>query len=179
MDFHRYPIDEQLCEIKFESFGYTSNQVSTKARERLRGEVSTSSDIFALLFQMKFEWLPTEMNNVNPNITLDQFEETIIFKRDYATDYYDLSYSGLILHIRLSRKIIFHLVQTYIPSFLFVSVAWLSLFINPEVIPGRVSMVMMTLLTLMAMFSGVRQSVPKVSGAKFGNELKSLNKKVS
>ena len=112
---------------------------------------------------MTFAWLPTEENNVNPNITLDQFDETIIFKRDYATDYYDLSYSGLILHIRLSRKIIFHLVQTYIPSFLFVSVAWLSLFINPEVIPGRVSMVMMTLLTLMAMFSGVRQSVPKVS----------------
>ena len=30
-------------------------------------------------------------------------------------------------------------------------------------IPGRISMVMMTLLTLMAMFSGVRQSTPKVS----------------
>lgn len=27
MDFHRYPVDEQLCEIKFESFGYTSKQV--------------------------------------------------------------------------------------------------------------------------------------------------------
>ena len=27
MDFHRYPVDEQICEIKFESFGYTSKQV--------------------------------------------------------------------------------------------------------------------------------------------------------
>ena len=28
MDFNQYPIDEQTCEIKFESFGYTSKQVS-------------------------------------------------------------------------------------------------------------------------------------------------------
>ena len=27
MDFHRYPVDEQTCEIKFESFGYTLTQV--------------------------------------------------------------------------------------------------------------------------------------------------------
>ena len=29
MDFHRYPVDDQTCEIKFESFGYTSKQVSS------------------------------------------------------------------------------------------------------------------------------------------------------
>merc|ERR1719510_1259210 len=138
MDFHRYPVDEQMCEIKFESFGYTSKQ-------------------------MTFQWMAAKLNNVNPNITLDQFEEHIVFQSNYATDYYDMEYPGLILDIYLSRKINYHLIQTYIPSLLFVAVAWLSLFINPEAIPGRVSMVMMTLLTLMAMFSGVRQSTPKVS----------------
>lgn len=112
---------------------------------------------------MTFQWLPDEMNNVNPNISLDQFEEQVIFQSNYATDYYEIQYPGLILHIHLSRKVHYHLIQTYIPSCLFVTVAWLSLFVNPEAIPGRVSMVMMTLLTLMAMFSGVRQSTPKVS----------------
>ena len=114
-------------------------------------------------FQMEFQWMPRENQNINPNITLDQFEERVVFQRSYATDYYDLAYGGLILHIHLSRKIIYHLISTYIPSFLFVTVAWLSLFVNPEAIPGRISMVMMTLLTLMAMFSGVRQNTPKVS----------------
>ena len=137
MDFHRYPVDKQTCEIKFESFGYTSKQ-------------------------MTFTWLPDEKNQVNPNITLDQFDERVVFQSNYDTDYYDLSYPGLILHIHLARKIHYHLIQTYIPSCLFVTVAWLSLFVNPEAIPGRISMVMMTLLTLMAMFSGVRQSTPKV-----------------
>ena len=27
MDFHRFPVDEQYCEIKFESFGFTNKQV--------------------------------------------------------------------------------------------------------------------------------------------------------
>ena len=62
----------------------------------------------------------------------------------------------------MTRKINYHLVQTYLPSILFVVIAWLSLLINPEAIPGRVSMVMMTMLTIMAMFAGVRQSTPKV-----------------
>jgi len=135
MDFHRFPVDEQTCIIKYESFGYTTKQ-------------------------MTFEW--HHVNNVNPNITLDQFVEEVHFE-NYATDYYEISYPGLILKIRLNRKVNYHLINSYIPSCLFVIVAWLSLFINPEAIPGRVSMVMMTLLTLMAMFSGIRQSTPKVS----------------
>jgi hypothetical protein len=44
-----------MCEIKFESFGYTASQ-------------------------MKFSWADDSLNNVNPNISLDQFSETIIFE---------------------------------------------------------------------------------------------------
>ena len=44
---------------------------------------------------------------------------------------------------------------------LFVIVAWLSLFLPPESIPGRVAMAMTTLLTLAAMFGAVRQGTPK------------------
>ena len=48
-------------------------------------------------------------------------------------------------------------------SGLFVIVAWLSLFLPPESIPGRVAMAMTTLLTLAAMFGAVRQNTPRVS----------------
>ena len=27
MDFHRFPVDEQYCEVKFESFGFSNRQV--------------------------------------------------------------------------------------------------------------------------------------------------------
>ena len=40
---------------------------------------------------MTFTWLPDEKNQVNPNITLDQFDERVVFQSNYDTDYYDLS----------------------------------------------------------------------------------------
>jgi hypothetical protein len=33
---------------------------------------------------MKFSWAEDSLNNVNPNITLDQFSETIIFESSYV-----------------------------------------------------------------------------------------------
>ena len=85
--------------------------------------------------------------------------------------------------IVLRRKINYHLLQTYLPSGnymvqemfklclgspgLFVTVAWLSLFLPPECIPGRVAMAMTTLLTLAAMFGAVSQNTPRVSYVSF------------
>lgn len=75
-------------------------------------------------------------SNINTNITLAQFDMEVVLEDTYATDYYDLAYPGLIMKIFLSREIGYHIVQTYIPSVVFVILAWLSLFISPESVPG-------------------------------------------
>ncbi|TRY74426.1 hypothetical protein TCAL_05021, partial [Tigriopus californicus] len=137
MDFHRYPVDSQLCEINFESFGHTNKQLT-------------------------FSW-KANASNVNPNITLAQFDMEVVLEETYATDYYDLAYPGIIMKIHLTREIGYHIVQTYIPSVIFVILAWLSMFISPDSVPGRVGMGMTTLLTVTAMFGSVRQNVPRVS----------------
>jgi len=142
MDFHRFPVDEQYCEVKFESFGFSSKQV-----------------------QMK--WLDQSHSNVNANISLAQFSFSVLLMDSYSTDYYDIAYPGLIMKLHLTRQIGYHIVQTYIPSAVFVILAWLSLFISAESVPGRVGMGMTTLLTLTAMFSSVRQNVPRVSYISF------------
>ena len=67
MDFHKFPVDEQLCEINFESFGHTDKQ-------------------------LKFQWV--NGSNINPNITLTHFDMDISLEDSYTTDYYDLSYPG-------------------------------------------------------------------------------------
>lgn len=136
MEFHQYPTDMQTCEIKLESFGYTSKQ-------------------------MRFKWMSG--NNINQNISLPQFDLDVKLGDNYATDYYELAYPGVIMRIILKRKISFHLVQTYVPSSIFVCLAWLSVFVPPEQVPGRVTMTMTTLLTLTAMFGSVRSNVPRVS----------------
>jgi hypothetical protein len=66
MDFHKFPVDQQLCEIKFESFGHTSNQ-------------------------LKFQWV--NGSNINPNITHTHFDMDVSLD-SYITEYYDLSYPG-------------------------------------------------------------------------------------
>jgi len=142
MDFHRFPVDEQYCEVKFESFGFTNKQISMK-------------------------WMDQAQSNVNKNISLAQFSFTVSLMDSYSTDYYDIAYPGLIMKLHLTRQIGYHIVQTYIPSAVFVVLAWLSLFIPAESVPGRVGMGMTTLLTLTAMFSSVRQSVPRVSYISF------------
>ena len=110
MEFYDYPIDEQICEIKMESFGYTNRQ-------------------------MKFAWM--DGSNINQNISLPQFDLQVELGDNYATDYYDLAYPGVIMKIHFKRKVSFHLMQTYVPSSIFVVVAWLSVFIPPEQVPGN------------------------------------------
>eukprot|EP00088_Acartia_fossae_P023799 TRINITY_DN2480_c0_g1_i11.p1 TRINITY_DN2480_c0_g1~~TRINITY_DN2480_c0_g1_i11.p1 ORF type:complete len:369 (+),score=71.08 TRINITY_DN2480_c0_g1_i11:26-1108(+) len=137
MDFQLYPIDEQDCVIKFESYGLQNKQ-------------------------MHMTWLKDGLT-VNPDIHLAQFTFRTMLLDEYTTDYYDLQYPGLELKLHLKRLIAYHVVQTYIPSTVFVILAWLSMFIPPESVPGRVGMGMTTMLTLTAMFSSVRNNVPKVS----------------
>ena len=40
------------------------------------------------------------------------------------------------MKIRLQRQLGYHLVQTYIPSIVFVTLSWLGLFVSAESIPG-------------------------------------------
>ena len=71
MDFHKFPLDEQLCEINFESFGHTTKQ-------------------------LKFQWV--NGSNINPNITLAQFSVNVSLQDTYDTDYYDLRYPGMMFN---------------------------------------------------------------------------------
>ncbi len=71
-------------------------------------------------------------------------------------------YSGIRFQIQLKRKLSYHLVQTYVPSTLFVIVSWLSFLVPPESVPGRMAICMTTLLTLTAMFSAVRWAKTKL-----------------
>ena len=68
MDFRRFPVDEQLCEVNFESFGHTNKE-------------------------LKFQWV--DGSNINPNITLAQFSMDVHLEDTYTTDYYDLAYPGI------------------------------------------------------------------------------------
>ena len=58
--------------------------------------------------------------------------------------------------ITMSREIRSHLLQTYLPSSLFVIMSWGSFVVIPEVVPGRMVLLVTTLLSLVTMFDTVR-----------------------
>ncbi len=94
MDFRSYPGDHQACEVKFESFGYTTRQVRN------------SNIFFGISFdtfvgkQLAFHW--ADNCNVNENISLTQFALKVSMQSSYDTSYYDISYP-----VHLTIKIYF------------------------------------------------------------------------
>ena len=92
MDFHRFPVDEQYCEVKFESFGFTNKQVC----------YLVDSYIFCSQrgLQITMKWMDQAQSNVNKNISLAQFSFTVSLMDSYSTDYYDIAYPGLIMKVR-------------------------------------------------------------------------------
>ena len=68
MDFHFYPNDEQTCNIKFESFGYTKEYI-------------------------RFNWHKIS-SFISPELSMTQFKMKADFAPPYSTDTYDLEYPG-------------------------------------------------------------------------------------
>ena len=91
MDFHRFPVDEQYCEVKFESFGFTNKQVENLFWSFV--------NIKRFLYQIQLKWMDQSHSNVNENISLAQFSFTVLLMDSYSTDYYDVQYPGLIMKV--------------------------------------------------------------------------------
>ena len=102
MDFHRFPVDEQYCEVKFESFGFSNRQVSAEI-------FNMKFDGFDIIFsyiQIQMKWMGADQNNVNSNISLAQFSFNVQLIDSYSTDYYEIAYPGLIMRVYSLQNVI-------------------------------------------------------------------------
>lgn len=107
LDLQYFPVDKQVCEVRFQSFGHSINETDLK-------------------------WRP-DLSNINPNITINQFDYSI------ELDHYSIvtnndhgKHPSLFLRICLTRYISYHVVQTYVPSMLLITLSWLSTFLCPD-----------------------------------------------
>jgi len=69
-------------------------------------------------------------------------------------------YAACGFQVRLQRKQMQFLVQVYLPSFMFVIVSWVSFLIKPEVVPGRMALLVTLFLVLINIFNSVRENAP-------------------
>ncbi len=72
------------------------------------------------------------------------------------TPNYTGAYAACGFQIRLVRKTMQYLVQVYLPSCMFVVVSWVSFLIKPEVVPGRMALLVTLFLVLINIFNSVR-----------------------
>ena len=73
-------MDVQKCEVKFESFGHSTNQFVLRWKDR------------------------TE-SNINNNINLAQFTFAVELVDGYSTNNYDVAYPGVSIVIELRREV--------------------------------------------------------------------------
>ncbi|XP_057646533.1 gamma-aminobutyric acid receptor subunit rho-2 isoform X2 [Chionomys nivalis] len=72
-------------------------------------------------------------------------------------------YNRLYINFTLHRHIFFFLLQTYFPATLMVMLSWVSFWIDHRAVPARVSLGIMTVLTMSTIITGVNASMPRVS----------------
>ena len=73
-----------------------------------------------------------------------------------------MNYSTAGFELILSRKMSFYIITYYLPSGLFVGISWVSFLINPEVIPGRMTMLVTLFLVLINIHNTIQTNSPKV-----------------
>lgn len=75
-----------------------------------------------------------------------------------------MNYSVAGFELILTRKMSFYIVTYYLPSGLFVVVSWISFLVNPEVIPGRMTLLVTIFLVLINIFNTIQTNSPKAEG---------------
>ncbi|VVC40561.1 Hypothetical protein CINCED_3A003619 [Cinara cedri] len=139
MDFVLYPLDVQACAVDFGSYKYT-------------------------VMDMKFRWRDDPLSfpsDFGDGFRLPRYVVSFVTDNRSNVIYYgDGTHSTARLVITLSRELRSHLLESYLPSTLFVIMSWGSFVVMPEVVPGRMVLLVTTLLSLVTMFDTVRNNSP-------------------
>ncbi|XP_053398808.1 glycine receptor subunit alpha-2-like [Mercenaria mercenaria] len=140
MDLRKYPLDSQTCYVMMESYGY-------------------STDI------LEFRWNPSPVSR-DTRLALAQFDLGEMKRFQCDKEYISVTYTCIMLELKLTRQFGYYITQIYIPSMLIVILSWVSFWLDKEAVPARISLGLLTVLTMTTQSSGARASLPKVSYVK-------------
>nr|XP_034840093.1 glycine receptor subunit alpha-4-like isoform X2 [Maniola hyperantus] len=141
MDFVLYPLDVQNCAIDFSSYKYTREDVRFVWRE-----VAPWSGI---------------SGEQRREFRLPKYVVTFVTdKSNHIRNFGEGEHSAARLQIKLSRELRGYLLESYLPSSLFVIISWGSFCVIPEIVPGRMVLLVTTLLSLVTMFDTVSSNSP-------------------
>ncbi|EGT36787.1 hypothetical protein CAEBREN_18713 [Caenorhabditis brenneri] len=154
MFLKKFPMDTQACPIEVGSLGYFSKDVIYKWKE-----VELDSKMGNMLSQYQVLSLSKSERNVSDFRFSDRSEWRAL--RLQYPRFSDISV--LNVYFKLQRQQGYYILQIYTPCTLVVVMSWVSFWINKEASPARVSLGIMTVLSMSTIGFGLRTDLPKVS----------------
>ncbi|CAJ0591297.1 unnamed protein product [Cylicocyclus nassatus] len=148
MDLKLFPIDHQECPLTIQSFAYIEEIVN------LTWHVDPPSFPIGSNEEIK-------LNDMT--ITKTRYEKCA---GPYPMFRGSAQWSCIRAFIVMKRLVLFHIIQTYIPTGMLVSISWMSFWLDPRASPARITLTITSLLTLTTMSNGARQDLPQVSYIK-------------
>ncbi|XP_045205192.2 glycine receptor subunit alpha-2-like isoform X1 [Mercenaria mercenaria] len=140
MNLQKYPFDTQTCFLELESYGHSTEN-------------------------MRFVW-KADAVSVAEDIKFPQFSLAEIKPYSCEKNYYGILFPCIGVKFILGRNYAYHIVQIYIPSILIVILSWVSFWLDCTSVPARVSLSLLTVLTITTQSSGARANLPRVSYIK-------------
>jgi len=134
MSFDQYPLDAHTCQFQVGSY-YDTNKTVKCNSQYIYDKVRQRS----LQHYITFEPLREE-------------HTTVVLPSG--------SYAACGFQIQLVRKQMQYIFQVYLPSCMFVAVSWVSFLIKPEIVPGRMALLVTLFLVLINIFMCVREMSP-------------------
>ncbi|GFT22773.1 glycine receptor subunit alpha-3 [Trichonephila clavipes] len=141
MSFRLYPLDAQRCWVVLGSYAQTTDQVL-------------------------IQWRDESPITIEKEIEVPEFRVVPQAPGTFCRDIDTGVFSFLNVSFVFLRQNGYHLVQTYLPTFLIVMMSWVSFWVPVEAAPARVTLGVTTLLSLTTVASGIRSQLPPVSYAK-------------
>ena len=66
--------------------------------------------------------------------------------------------------LTLRRKVSHYIITYYLPSGMFVIVSWISFLVPPDIVPGRMTLLVTVFLVLVNIFNTITTNIPKAEG---------------
>ncbi|XP_041357673.1 glycine receptor subunit alphaZ1-like [Gigantopelta aegis] len=141
MLLHKYPMDSQVCHLFIQSFAFTKKSIV-------------------------FKWRSEDAIQTSRNLQLPQFTLTRTEFRNCSDFEGSENFTCIASDFYLQRSIGFYMIQIYIPSVLIVLLSWVSFWLNVDAVPARISLGILTVLTMTTQKSMAVSSLPRVSYVK-------------
>ncbi|RCN50351.1 Cation transporter family protein [Ancylostoma caninum] len=140
MNLERFPIDQQVCSLVFESYSYNTATVS-------------------------IDWMPTAVTILD-DISLPDFDLSGVRTFKHTESYKAGEWYRLTVELRFKRRYGFYILQMYFPTYISVFISWIAFCIDTKALPARIVLGVNSLMSLTFQFGNIIRSLPPVSYIK-------------